>query len=436
MAREQPTPLPDLSAIFDPEPAKVAAAVAAALADDNAELSLPKRLAASGLGAQEALAVITPYLRGAATRLGDPGFLAHMDPPTPWVAWVATLLGASTNQNLLHPDTSPAAYDLESTVVDWLIEHFVADADAADGHLVPGSTVANLTALWAARDVTGADTVIASSHGHVSIHKSAAMLGLRLILIEPEPEAEGALTTTAINPQLPIAPRPPADIDPGRTIAVMTAGTTGVGAIDELKPTIQGARPAWVHVDAAWGGPLRLSARHRHRLDGIETADSVAVSAHKWLFQPKESALVMFADGSTANEALTFGGTYLQRSNIGLLGSHGTAAAPLAATLLQLGSGGIGAVIDHSMAVADHLVELIDAQPDLEAYGPNSTGVVAWRHRTTPTDELIERLGRNDRRVFVSTVELDGVRWLRSVAANPMADPELVVDAVLEAARR
>ena len=51
---------------------------------------------------------------------------------------------------------------------------------------------------------------------------------------------------------------------------------------------------AWIHVDAAWAGPLVLSEQHKGRLAGIERADSVAVSAHKWLFQPKEAGLVFF----------------------------------------------------------------------------------------------------------------------------------------------
>jgi glutamate/tyrosine decarboxylase-like PLP-dependent enzyme len=78
-----------------------------------------------------------------------------------------------------------------------------------------------------------------------------------------------------------------------RACLVLTAGTTSVGAVDPLDTIGQAA---WTHVDAAWAGPLRLSERHAEVLAGIERADSVAISAHKWLFQPKESALILFRD--------------------------------------------------------------------------------------------------------------------------------------------
>src|SRR5713101_3216767 len=96
-------------------------------------------------------------------------------------------------------------------------------------------------------------------------------------------------------------------------------------------------KAAWTHVDAAWAGPLRLSEPHKDRLAGIEQADSVAVSAHKLLFQPKESGLVLFRDVARANDAISFGGSYLAVANVGVLGSHGAVAVPLLGTLLAWG---------------------------------------------------------------------------------------------------
>ena len=104
-----------------------------------------------------------------------------------------------------------------------------------------------------------------------------------------------------------------------RACLVLTAGTTSVGAVDPLNVIGQAA---WTHVDAAWAGPLRLSERHAEVLAGIERADSVAVSAHKWLFQPKESALILFREASRANDAISFGSAYLSTPNVGLLGSR------------------------------------------------------------------------------------------------------------------
>ena len=74
-----------------------------------------------------------------------------MDPPTPWITWIMALWNASLNQNLLHPAISPVARDFETTAIDWLCPYFGMNG----GHLTPGSTLSNLTALWVARDLKG-----------------------------------------------------------------------------------------------------------------------------------------------------------------------------------------------------------------------------------------------------------------------------------------
>lgn len=119
----------------------------------------PTALPADGIGAEEALRWAIDVGITKAARLDHPGYLAHMDPPTPWPTWVAVTIAASANQNLLHPDAAPVARDLEARVIAWLAPAFGMDG----GHLVPGSTLANLTALWAARELAGVRQVAASA---------------------------------------------------------------------------------------------------------------------------------------------------------------------------------------------------------------------------------------------------------------------------------
>jgi len=371
---------------------------------------LPAALPAGGVGEREALDLLATALLDGAAQLQHPGFLAHMDPPTPWVTWVTAMWTAALNQNLLHDDTGVAARLVEERVVTWLAPFFGMEG----GHLTPGSTTANLTALWAAREVAGVRRVVASPHAHVSIAKAAAILGLAL---ETAPaDATHRMVPTALR-----------NLDDAAL--VLTAGTTATGAVDPLDA---GAGAAWRHVDAAWAGPLRLSERHRHVLDGIEQADSVAVSAHKWLFQPKESAMVLFADAARAHGALSFTGGYLARRNVGLLGSHSAApAAALAATLLAWGREGLAGRIDALMEQTAHLVALIAATDDFDLWGPSPTGIVLWRPTRRSADAVRSKMVD----ALVALTDIDGDRWLRSVAANPNVDPELVVASATEALR-
>lgn len=371
-------------------------------------LALPRSMPEEGIGERGALRTLAPPVLGGASRLGDAGFLAHMDPPTPWVTWATAMWAARLNQNLLHPDTSPVARPLEQLVVDWLTPAFGMDG----GHMVPGSSVANLTALWAARELRGVTEVVSSPMAHLSVRKAAAILGLAHRTAPAD--ARHQLDITRLG-------------DVSRSAVVLTAGTVASGAVDPLR---RPSRAAWTHVDAAWGGPLRLSDTHAGVLEGVQAADSVAVSAHKWLFQPKESALVMFRESAAAHEAISFEGGYLSVPNVGVLGSHGSSALPLAATLLAWGRRGVAERVDRCMGIARALAERVAAEPSLELFARPRTGVVLWRPRSADPRDVQRRLERS----FVSLADVEGELWLRSVAANPLADPDLVVDDVLRAA--
>ena len=368
----------------------------------------PDRLPETGAGAMAALEALAPAILGGAARLGHPGYFGHMDPPTPWPAWAGALWAASLNQNLLHHDSAPVARALERSVIGWLTPFFGMDG----GHLLPGASLATLTALWAARELHGVDTVVASELAHLSVRKAARLLQLELVEL-PASHHDHRVTPARLE-------------DPRRTAVVLTAGTVASGAVDPLDAFPDAA---WRHIDAAWAGPLRLSESHAHLLEGVDRADSVGFSAHKWLFQPKECAALMFRDSAAAHDAISFGGGYLADPNVGLLGSHGASALPLALTLLAWGREGTARRIETCMAKAQQLADRVDEEPRLELFAPPPTGVVLWR----PADAEAAGIHARTRGAFVSLTTVHGETWLRSVAANPNADPDLVIDAVLNA---
>jgi L-2,4-diaminobutyrate decarboxylase len=249
--------------------------------------------------------------------------------------------------------------------------------------------------------------VVAGEGAHLSVAKSAHLLGLQYRSIPSD--ALGAMRPEAL------------DGDLSRTALVLTAGGTSTGAIDPL--SLAGCA-AWTHIDAAWAGPLRLSAHHSAKLDGIERADSVSVSAHKWLFQPKESGVVLFRDVQAAHAAVSFGGAYLATPNVGVLGSHGAVAAPLLATLMAWGRAGVAARIGRCMRLADQFADFVGNDPRLELLAPPQTGIVVWR----PRDRALAR-ALHDRLPPGSTslTAIGGEPWLRNVSANPNADIDVLI---------
>ena len=135
----------------------------AALSKDD----LPDHYPEQGLGESDTLNLLAPYILGNAAHLDDPCALAHMDPPTPWITWATALWNARLNQNLLHPATAPFAIAAEKKVINWLLPYFGMEG----GHFCSGSTLANLTALWAARDAKHIKKIVASDASHWTLDK-------------------------------------------------------------------------------------------------------------------------------------------------------------------------------------------------------------------------------------------------------------------------
>ncbi len=365
---------------------------------DNAKDSFPDKLPEFGIGERTTIEKLAPVVFGDAANLGSPNAFAHMDPPTPWITWVTTLWNASLNQNLLHPDVSPKAMLFEKQVIRWLSPLFGMNG----GHMTPGSTISNLTALWVARDSMGVKDIVASKAAHLSIQKAANLLGLNLKKINTN--AKGEMDLNSI----------PKDLS--RSALVLTAGTTITGAIDNLNLE---QNAAWVHVDAAWAGPLRISNKHGHLLKGVEHANSVAISGHKWFFQPKESGLILFRDTQSANKTISANSGYLSSANVGLLGSHGAIGLPLLATLMAWGKQGLIGRLEKTMELSVQLWTSLQNNPNVIVFDQPVTGVILWRPKDNiDTKELFTKMPIGS----ASLVTLNDKYWIRHVAANPQAD--------------
>ena len=362
---------------------------------------LPRDLSAEGLGEEKTLDVLAFHVLGRAAALDHPLAFAHMDPPTPWITWATSLWNSRLNQNLLHPSISPFASEAEKIVMSWITPFFGMNG----GHMCSGSTVANLTALWAARDVGKVKKIVASRDAHLSIQKSAQILGLPFECIKTDEVGRidrrslGDITDAAL---------------------VLTAGTTAAGAIDPLDLA---SHAGWSHIDAAWAGPLRMTREYGYLLDGIEMADSVAVSAHKWFYQPKDSALIMFRSPRDCDQALSLSSDYLAKPNTGLQGSRGAAAISLLATLLAWGSNGITERVCRSMRHSENFAGKIDDDERLILWAEPKTGIVLFRPKFLSVGDCQQRLPEN----IFSICKVDGQDWLRAVAVNPMLDVEGVI---------
>ena len=146
--------------------------------------------------------------------------------------------------------------------------------------------------------------------------------------------------------------------------------------------------------------------------------------------QPKDSALVMFREPEVANPAISYGGGYLAAPNVGVQGSRGAAAIGLLATLVASGRIGVVARIDWVMDIANQLAEKLRGEEGIHLWAMPKTGVTVFRPINCTTEEFISRLPVG----MLSTCIVDGKSWLRSVAANPLADIDSIFSTIQQCA--
>jgi L-2,4-diaminobutyrate decarboxylase len=375
--------------------------------------ALPAQIPIEGIGPDAALELVAQIALPQGSSLRAPMAASRMASPTPWLTWAAAVWSAARSENLLHKADTPQVNALQDRVIDWLAPLW----GMTTGHLVPGGTIANLTAMWAARDGAGVTRIVTSEASSTSIKKVSRVLGMPLILLDSEPDERLSMDSL-----VDFARRDGDGM--GRTAVVLNAGTHNTGAIDPLRDAMKslhniGLEPAWWHVDASWAGPMALSSRHRALLHGIESADSITVSAHKMMFQPTESALVMFRDAQKSDAVLEFAGPD-GTTQIGLLGSRADRSLAIALLLLAYGEQGIASWLDAGIGAMMTVADFLRARDDVEVFNSPTTGVLLWRPLKRDTDDVLNDLGRQVAGLGVA----DGRRWIRQVGSNPIMDVE------------
>jgi glutamate/tyrosine decarboxylase-like PLP-dependent enzyme len=212
---------------------------------------------------------------------------------------------------------SPIGTVLEEVSLGWLLDVLKLPAGSGAA-FVTGATVANFTALAAARDAVlaragwdidarglfGAPpiTVVVGDEVHPSVGKALGMLGLgRSRVVRVRVDGQGRMRAN----EIPALSAP--------AIVIMQAGNVNTGAFDSAPEICRRAHDsgAWVHVDGAFGLWAAASAQYAHLVEGVADADSWATDAHKWLNVPYDSGLAFVRDAAALKNAMTVAAPYL-----------------------------------------------------------------------------------------------------------------------------
>ncbi|AXE25956.1 aspartate aminotransferase family protein [Streptomyces globosus] len=400
-------------------PDAVGADVAAALG-----ALLPER----GTGPHEALRTLVHVLARGAADPAHPLCAGHLHGPPLAVAAAADLAAGALNPSLDSWDQAPAASVLEALLTRTLAAELYPTAQP-DALITTGGTEANQLALLLARERHGpALTVVHGANAHHSVPRAAWLLGLPPTTSLPTPT--GVLDPRHVHDTLARTTGP--------ALVTATAGTTDAGLIDPLDALADtcARHGAELHVDAAYAGPLALSPRHRHLLTGLHRAGSISLDLHKLGWQPVPAGLLAVPD--TAHLApLAHQADYLNAADDteaglpDLLGrSLRTTRRPdalkIAATLRALGRDGVARLIDHTLGLARHLAELIDAHPAFTLHAaPTLTTVLFRPTHATDTDVAdLRRALLHHGRAVLGRANADGRLWLKATLLNPHTTPQ------------
>ncbi|MGV9885621.1 pyridoxal phosphate-dependent decarboxylase family protein [Streptomyces sp. NPDC003395] len=364
-------------------------------------------------------ALVTALAAGAADP-AHPLCAAHLHCPPLAVATAADLAASALNPSLDSWDQGPAASALETLVTQALARL----AGTADALVTSGGTESNQLALLLARERHGAGLrLVTGANAHHSLARAAWLLGLPDPVIVPAPG--GTLDPAALDEALTHVPGP--------HLVAATAGTTDAGLIDPL-PDIAArcaAHGARLHIDAAYGGGLLFSDRHRPALTGLDAAHTLTLDLHKLGWQPVPAGV--FAVRDTADlTALSQRADYLNADDDtdaglpDLLGrSLHTTRRPdvlkIAATLTTLGRRGVGALVDRVLDLAQELAALVKDHPAFELHDTPTLSTVLFRPTGAP-DEAVAALRRallTEGRAVLGRARLDGRLWLKATLLNP-----------------
>lgn len=361
----------------------------------------------------------------------------------------ASWLAAAWDQNAAYRIMSPAVSVLEEVALGWVRELLRLPVEAG-GAITTGATMANLTALAAARrallqragwDVDrdglfGAPplTVVVGDEVHVSVLKALSLLGLgRDRVLRVAVDGQGRMREDALP-----------DLDE-RTIVCVQAGNVNTGAFDpSLVIARAKERGAWVHVDGAFGLWAAASPTHAVLVAGYEDADSWSTDGHKWLNVGYDCGLAFVRRPEDLRSAMTVAAAYLPPSDV-REPSHFTPelsrrarGVELWATLKSLGRAGVADLVDRTCGHARRFAEALRAA----GYDVLNDVVI---------NQVLVSFGSADAtRAVIRQVQQDGVCWCGGTQwqgraamrisvsswATTAEDVELSLEAMCRAARQ
>ncbi len=416
-----------------------------ALASD---LDLSAYISDGRLSGERLAQFLSKYLEST-TRLLHPAYLAHQVGTSHYAGALASLIDGFTNNPMAIYEMGPGAASIEWTIVNWLLTKVgwppqplkrsqQTNQIFGGGVLTHGGSLANLTALVAARSRVAPDAwqegnpgnlvILAPAESHYSIARAAGIIGLGC----------NAIRTMAVDDQGVVIPEKLPEtyarlMDEGKTVMAVVANgcSTAAGLYDPIRKMGEfcNAQQVWFHIDGAHGASALLSNRLKERLDGVELADSLIWDAHKLLRTPSLCTAVLVKDARTIDQAFQQDASYIfhEKDQPGFDFIHRTVECTKAGlglkwffVLAALGEQGLAKHVDDQYDRAQQAYDYIESQPAFSCAVAPQSNILCFRVDGSDALQLEIRdklISQGD--FYLSTTEFGGRRYLRLVFNHP-----------------
>lgn len=413
-----------------------------------------------GRNAADVLQQLQNEILAFGAKTGHPRFYGFIPGPALTESWLAEAVAAAENHHAATWKTAPTAIAAENSILRSLAQ-YAGYPERSGGGFVSGGSVANLTALVAARDSLVPTNALARAVAYVSheTHSSVAK-ALRIIGVPDERirmvETDDSFRISPVALGRAIAADRRSGLLPFAVVA--TAGTTNTGAIDPIDAVadVCADERLWLHVDGAYGASILMSSELRGQLKGIERSDSLSWDAHKLLLQTYGLGIVLVKDRRHLSRSFSATPEYLEdvrggqdRVNPGDLGIELTRSPRglrLWFTLHVLGRRGMAERMEWSFLLAEHVERRLRAWPQWEITSAASLGIVTFRFAPpglTPEEmdavnSAIASTNLEAGHSAVYTTTVRGKKVLRMATTNPettVTDVDSTLDQLDQIAR-
>ena len=337
-----------------------------------------------------------------------------------------------------------AAAALELATIDWF-RGFCGFSESAGGLFVSGGSIANLTALYAARRASLGDRfddarIYFSDQTHSSVERALRVIGFAAEQCRKLPsndrfELPLEALTEAIRVDRAAGLRP--------FCVVVNAGTTSTGAVDPL-PEIASLceqEKLWLHADGAYGAATMICERGRDKLRGLERVDSLSLDPHKWLFQSFECGCVLLRDGALLKSAFQIMPDYLRDVHRGTAETHfadygvqltrGFRALKVWLSINTFGMAAFREAVSRGFELAEFAEKELRTRRGCEVLSTAQMGIVCFRFGSDDQlqTDLVDLMLR-DRYAFLTSTKLKGTTALRFCTINPRTTEAEIVETI------